>query len=199
MMVEFLISITQLVEDLGYIGIFFMTFVESTFIPIPAEITLVPAGYLIADGKMNPFLVSICSTFGTVGGALFNYSIARYYGRSILVRYGKYIFMNPTRLKYIEQFFKSHGAISTFSGRILPGVKHFISFPAGLAKMKLAKFVTYTALGGFVWNTVLITLGYYIGQEQALIKKYMHQINISLICCLAVVIYFYIKKYRNKI
>lgn len=197
-MVELFTKITELVESLGYLGILVMTFIESTFVPIPGEITLIPAGYLVAEGKMNVVMVVLCSTIGTIGGAMFNYVIARYYGRAMLVNYGKYLFMTPARLKYIESFFEKHGAISTFSGRILPGVKHFISFPAGLAKMNIVHFITYTALGGFMWNGILIALGYYIGQEQAMLKKYIKQINIAIIFGLSALFYIYMRKHRNK-
>jgi len=197
-MIELFAKITELVESLGYIGIVIMTFIEGTFIPIPSEITLIPAGYLIAEGKMNAMIVIPCCTIGTVGGAMFNYMIARYYGRAVLMRYGKYLFMTPKRLQSIELFFEKHGAISTFSGRILPGVKHFISFPAGLAKMNITRFITYTTIGGFLWNAILITLGYYIGQEQTMLKKYVHQINAGVISGLAVLLCVYIYKHRKK-
>ena len=114
-----------------------MTFIESTFIPIPSEITMIPAGYLIGKGELNFFLVFLCSISGTVLGALTNYMIAYHYGRKLLVNYGKYFFLNTTKLVKIELFFRKYGKISTFFGRMLPGVKHFISFPAGLGKMNL--------------------------------------------------------------
>ena len=134
-MYEFFLEIVWLVESLGYFGLFFMTFIESTFIPIPAEITLIPAGYLVQKGEMNGILVWICATLGTLGGSLTNYYIAYFFGRKLFISKGKYFFMDKTKLEAIERFFLNHGAISTFTGRLLPGVKHFISFPAGLAKM----------------------------------------------------------------
>ena len=106
-MVELLVNLTELVESLGYLGIFIMTFVESTFVPIPSEITLVPAGYLIAEGDMSLLFVLLSSTLGTIGGASFNYAIARFYGRSMLIKYGKYFFMNPERLSSMESFLKN--------------------------------------------------------------------------------------------
>ena len=199
-MLEIFMKIIEFVDSLGYIGIFIMTLIESTFVPIPAEITLIPAGYIVAEGKMNALIVLFCSTCGTVIGSLLNYFIARYYGRDLLLRYGNYFFMTQKRLESIELFFEKHGAISTFSGRMLPGLKHVISFPAGLAKMNLSKFVIYTALGGSIWNAILITLGYYIGQNQTLLKKYISQVNIALvvICVISVTAYFLINRKRRK-
>lgn len=193
-----LAKVIQFVDDLGYVGIFIMTFIESTFVPIPGEITLIPVGYLIAESKMNPWIAVPCSVVGTIGGAVFNYIIARNYGRNLLLRFGKWFFITPQKLNSIERFFAEHGAISTFSGRMLPGIKHFISFPAGLAKMKFSTFITYTALGGFLWNTLLISLGYYIGREQSLLKKYIHQINISIILGLVVLFTVYFFRYKKK-
>ncbi len=161
------------VEHLGVLGIFIMTFLESTFMPIPSEITMIPAGYLIQQGKMDLLSVLIASIVGTVGGAYFNYWIARKYGRGLFIRYGKYFMMTPAKLNKLESFFEKHGVISTFIGRLIPGIRHYISFPAGLAKMDLKKFIIYTALGGAIWMCVLIALGYYIGENKALMTTYL--------------------------
>jgi membrane protein DedA with SNARE-associated domain len=161
------------VEHLGVLGIFIMTFLESTFMPIPSEITMIPAGYLIQQGKMDLISVLIASIIGTVGGAYFNYWIARRYGRGLFLRYGKYFMMTPAKLTKLESFFERHGAISTFIGRLIPGIRHYISFPAGLAQMDLKKFVIYTALGGAIWMCVLIALGYYIGENKELMTTYL--------------------------
>ena len=161
------------VEHLGVLGIFIMTFLESTFMPIPSEITMIPAGYLIQQGKMDLLSVLIASIIGTVGGAYFNYWIARKYGRGLFIRYGKYFMMTPAKLNKLESFFEKHGVISTFIGRLIPGIRHYISFPAGLAKMDLKKFIIYTALGGAIWMCVLIALGYYIGENKALMVTYL--------------------------
>jgi len=169
-----------------------MTLIESTFIPIPAEITLIPAGYLVQSGQMNFLLVLLVSTAGTVAGSLINYYIAYFYGRKLLLKYGNYFFIDEKKLQTIEFFFQRHGAISTFSGRLLPGLKHFISFPAGLAKMDLFKFCLYTAMGGGIWSGLLIALGYYIGRNEDLIHQNLLLINVVVVgsvLCLALVYY----------
>lgn len=198
-MYEFFLQVVWFVESLGYFGIFIMTFIESTFIPIPSEITLIPAGYLVQKGQMSGLVVLLVSIAGTLGGALANYYIAYFFGRLLFVDKGKYFFLNPSKLKKIEQFFAEHGAISVFTGRFLPGVKHFISFPAGLAKMNLKLFALYTALGGAIWCTILITLGYIIGENEHLIKKYLKQLNLIFIILVSVLVIYYIwKKRQNK-
>jgi membrane protein YqaA with SNARE-associated domain len=111
---------------------------------------------------MHGLLVLVVSSIGTLGGSLANYYIAYFFGRKLFTNKGKYFFINQSKLEKIEKFFASHGAISVFTGRFLPGVKHFISFPAGLAKMNLKPFCLYTLLGGTIWCAVLISLGYVI-------------------------------------
>jgi len=197
-MYELFLSLVDLVKEFGYFGIFLMTFVESTFIPIPSEVTVIPAGFLIYKGELNFWLVYIVCVLGTVTGSILNYKIAKYFGRTLLLRYGKYFFMNTKKLASIEVFFEKHGAISTFSGRLLPGIKHFISFPAGLGKMDFKLFVLYTAAGGAIWNGILVALGYYIGENDILIKQYIKQINIAVILFLGLLALLYYYRYQKR-
>lgn len=188
--------LVSVVDQLGIIGIFIMTFLESTFAPIPSEITMIPAGYLVQQGKMDLVSVLIASITGTIGGAYFNYWIAKRFGRSLFLRYGKYFFMTPEKLAKLELFFAKHGAISTFTGRLIPGVRHYISFPAGLAQMDVKKFFIYTALGGALWMIVLITLGFYIGKNQELMATYLPLIKLGIFTFIALLATYYI--IRNK-
>lgn len=178
--------IVDFVQSLGYIGIFIMTFIESSFIPIPAEVTMIPAGYLVQQGVMHGWLVMVAATLGCVSGALFNYWIAAHYGRRLLANYGKYFFMTEKKLAKMETFFEDHGDMATFSGRLLPGVRHYISFPAGLAHMNLRRFIIYTASGGGIWMFILLALGYYIGEEKDLMKQFLPWIIWSLIAFVVV-------------
>lgn len=186
------------VEHLGVLGIFIMTFLESTFMPIPSEITMIPAGYLVQQGKMDFISVLLASIAGTVGGAYFNYWIARHFGRGLFLRYGKYFLMTPAKLKKLESFFDKHGAISTFIGRLIPGVRHYISFPAGLAQMNRRTFIIYTALGGAIWMTVLITLGYHIGENRALMVKWLPLIKGGMLLVILVLLAGYILRGKIK-
>lgn len=190
--------IVDFVHQFGYLGIFIMTFIESTFVPIPSEVTMVPAGYLIYQGQMNFYYVMAASIAGTVCGSLANYWIAFHYGRKLLERYGKYFFMTPEKMKKMEDFFFEHGAISTFSGRLIPGVRHYISFPAGLARMNLRLFSIYTALGGAIWMACLIGVGYFIGHEQKLIKKYLSLIALGLFVCIGIGVSIYIRRFHRR-
>jgi membrane protein DedA with SNARE-associated domain len=190
--------LVSVVDQLGVVGIFVMTFLESTFAPIPSEMTMIPAGYLVQQGKMNLIAVLIASITGTIGGACFNYWIAKHFGRSLFLRFGKYFFMTPQKLEKLEVFFAKHGAISMFTGRLIPGLRHYISFPAGLARMPFKPFLLYTALGGALWMVVLITLGYHIGKNQELVASYMPMIKLGIVAFVVVVVVGYVLRNRYR-
>ena len=195
---DFVAWLVDFVHQLGYVGIFLMTFVESTFVPIPAEVTMIPAGYLVQQGKMEFIPVLIASITGTVGGAYFNYWLAKKYGRDLFIRYGKYLMMNDAKLAKLENFFAKHGAASTFTGRLIPGVRHYISFPAGLAKMNVKSFLIYTAAGGAIWMTILVCLGYFIGENEALATKYLPLTKLLVLGVLALAVLIYVRRAMRK-
>ena len=185
--------IVETVSAFGYMGIFVMMFLESSFFPFPSEVVMVPAGYLAAKGEMNIFLVVFAGIAGSLAGAVFNYYLAMKFGRSFLSRYGKYVLVKEETLQKMEDFFAKHGHISTFSGRLIPAVRQYISLPAGLAKMDIWKFSLYTSLGAGIWVVILTLLGYFIGQNEALVKEYLQLIIISILLLLAILILFYIR------
>lgn len=185
--------IVQTVGDLGYLGIFFMIFLESSFFPFPSEVVMIPAGYLAYKGEMNLAVAVICGIAGSLAGALFNYYLALKFGRAFLARYGKYVLIKEQTLEKMEDFFAKHGHISTFSGRLIPAVRQYISLPAGLARMDLLRFSIYTSLGAGIWVAILALLGYYIGHNEALLKEYLHTIIISILVLLVVGAIFYIR------
>jgi len=189
--------IVQTVGSLGYIGIFFMMFLESSFFPFPSEVVMIPAGYLAYKGEMNIYLAIFSGVAGSLAGALFNYYLAIKYGRVFLIRYGKYVFVKEKTIVKMETFFENHGHISTFSGRLIPAVRQYISFPAGLAKMNLFLFSLYTSLGAAIWVVILALLGYFIGDNQALIHEYLRYIIFSIIFVLALIGFFYYQKVKQ--
>ena len=145
---------------------------------------------------MNIFLIIFSGIFGSILGALVNYYIAYRYGRALLIKYGKYFFINESKFKKIESFFVNHGEISTFVGRLLPGVRQYISFPAGLAKMNIVKFIIYTALGAGIWVVILAYVGYFIGNNLELIRAQLKTITLLIIpfLILIIVLYIFFKK-----
>ena len=190
--------IVETVSSLGYFGIFIMMFLESSFFPFPSEVVMIPAGYLASKGEMNIYLVLLFGILGSLAGALFNYYFAIKLGRAFLLRYGKYILISEETILKMEDFFKKHGHISTFSGRLIPVVRQYISLPAGLARMNLFVFSLYTSLGAGIWVAILAVLGYYLGGNEALIKEYLHTIIVVILILLAILGFWYYKRVKNK-
>lgn len=155
--------VVDIVGNLGYIGIFFMMFLESSFFPFPSEVVMIPAGYLAYKGEMNIYIAIFMGILGSLVGALFNYILALKFGRTFVLKFGKYFFFNESSMEKMEIFFKNHGEISTFVGRLIPAVRQYISLPAGLAKMNLTKFCFYTSFGAGIWVIILTIIGYYVG------------------------------------
>ena len=192
-------TIVDLVFDWGYVGIFLLMAIESSFIPFPSEIVLIPAGYLASKGDMNLGMIMSSALGGSMVGAFINYYLALLLGRRILQRYGKYFFIGENALVKMDTYFEKHGAISTFIGRLVPGIRQLISIPAGLSRMNLVIFSTYTALGAGIWALILVMLGYFIGENQVLIDTYLKQITISIIVVLILLgsWYAYIQKRKS--
>jgi membrane protein DedA with SNARE-associated domain len=198
MLHEFANWLVALVSDMGYLGIILLMAVESSAIPFPSEVVMIPAGYLVFKGEMNIILVVLSGILGSLIGALANYFLALWVGRAFLLRYGKYFFVGEKSLHKNEKFFEKHGAISTFIGRLLPGIRQLISIPAGLAKMRMPSFLFFTSLGAGIWCTILTVFGYFIGQQQELIEKYLPEITIATISFCVLIAVGYIFLYRNR-
>jgi membrane protein DedA with SNARE-associated domain len=189
--------IVETVGSLGYVGIFIMMFLESSFFPFPSEVVMIPAGYLAYKGEMNLYIAIFVGILGSLAGALFNYYLAVKFGRKFLIKYGRYFFIKEPTIIKMEEFFKSHGHISTFSGRLIPAVRQYISFPAGLARMNLFIFCIYTSLGAGIWVIILTLLGYFLGDNEALIKEYLHYIIIGILVSLTILAFWYYKKIKK--
>ena len=191
-------SLVDLIFDWGYLGIFIMMAIESSFVPFPSEIVLIPAGYLASQGDMTLGMIMVAALGGSMVGAFVNYYLALTLGRKILQRYGKYFFIKESALVKMEDYFEKHGHISTFIGRLIPGIRQLISIPAGLSRMNLAVFSGYTALGAGIWALILTLLGYFIGENQELLDAYLKQITLGVVFLLALLGFWYFRKNKNK-
>jgi len=191
--------VVQTVGHWGYAGIIVMMFLESSFFPFPSEVVIPPAGYLAARGEMSLLLVILAGIAGSLLGALFNYGLAVFWGRPFFEKYGRYVLVRPQHLDKADQFFAEHGHISTFVGRLLPGIRQYISLPAGVARMNLSLFAAFTALGAGIWVIVLALVGYYIGNNQALVGRLLHEIGLGVVvfCLLLVTGYVIYRKSRK--
>ena len=183
---------------LGYPGIFLLMAMESSVIPIPSELVMQPAGYLAQQGQMNMLVAILCGTAGSLAGAYANYFAAHYLGRPLLLKYGKYVWITEKKFAKVERFFRDHGEVSTFVGRLLPVVRHLISLPAGLSGMDHVKFSLYTLAGAGLWVTVLTCIGYFIGMNRDLIMRYSHHALTGAVVLSAVIIILYVRSHRKK-
>ena len=188
------------VGRLGYAGVILLMALESSFVPFPSEVVVPPAGYLASLGQMNIFLVILSGIVGSILGSLLNYWIASRFGRDFLLKYSKYFFINTEKFARFEVFFNTHGEITTFVGRLIPVIRQYISFPAGLVRMNLKKFIFYTGLGAAIWCTVLAYVGYFVGNNRDIIKENIDYIMYFIFpaLILLVIIYMIIYKYHKK-
>jgi membrane protein DedA with SNARE-associated domain len=188
--------LVQLIYQFGFFGIVIAMTIESTFIPLPSELILIPAGYLWYKGLMDPFSIIVASIIGSIIGSYFSYWLGEKLGRPFIKKHKKYFLLTDEKLGKIELFFNKYGAVSIFFARLILGVRHYISFPAGFAKMNKWKFILYTCLGAGLWSIFLMSLGYFLGTQVELVKTYISYVTIVVIAIIILV--FVIIKVRNK-
>ena len=187
---------------LGYPGIVLLMALESSFFPVPSELVMPPAGYLAAQGRMNAPLALAAGVAGSLLGAMFNYFLSAWLGRALLHRYSRYVLVSERSLEKSEAFFRRHGEIGTFVGRLIPVIRHLISVPAGLARMRLDRFVLYTAAGAGIWCAILTYIGWYLGKHADVLARedvqlYSTVAVIALVPVIAVVVAIYVVRHRR--
>ena len=191
--IDFIVSS---VSSWGYAGIFVMMFLESSFFPFPSEVAMIPAGYLAHKGEMSLVLAFISGTLGSLLGAIFNYYLCYFFGREIVLKYGKFVGITHEKMDKFEAFFNKHGEISTFNSRLIPGIRQYISLPAGLAKMNIFRFCLFTTLGAGIWCAILLVVGYFLGSNPD--KQTLLAITIALLAVVAIISAIYIVKQRKR-
>lgn len=193
-------------DNMNYGTITALMAIESSFIPFPSEIVVPPAAAVSvrADSNLNFFLIILFATLGAIIGALVNYYLSISLGRAIIYKFadsqlGRLCLLSSEKIKQAEDYFNRKGAIATFVGRLIPGIRQLISIPAGLARMPILPFIGFTALGAGIWNIVLAIIGYIVGDNMDLINKYSHEMGYIILALLAIIaIYYIIKKIINK-
>jgi len=198
-----------LLNNLTYPNILILMFLESTVVPVPSELVVAPAAYHAASGNLNVFLVVLFATIGAAVGATVNYVVALYVGRPVIYkfansRWGKMCLLNQEKVERSERYFDHHGVAATLTGRLIPGIRHLISIPAGLARMNYWKFLLYTTLGAGVWHTILAVLGYYLhsvvpeDQLHQTIEQYNKYIVLAIVAIVVLVIAFFVARHYIK-
>ena len=198
-----------LLNNLNYPNILLLMLLESTVIPVPSELVVAPAAYHAASGNLNVFLVVLFATIGAAIGATINYVVALYVGRPVIYKFanskwGKMCLLNQEKVEKSERYFDDHGIVATLTGRLIPGIRHLISIPAGLARMNYGKFLLYTTIGAGVWHSILAALGWYlhsiVPEEEldATIEKYNQYIVLGIIAIVALVVVWLVIKHKRK-
>ena len=200
------LSIIQQVEqwydaNMNYTNITILMTIESSFIPFPSEIVIPPAAYVASkpESDLNIFLVVLFGTLGAIIGALINYYLALWLGRPIIYKFadsklGHLCLLSSDKIKKAEDYFNDHGKVSTFIGRLVPGIRQLISIPAGLAKMNLGSFILYTTLGAGIWNCILAFIGYLAHGQADLINKYSHELSVIVLALVGLAAIWFIAK-----
>ena len=202
--------ITTLLGNLNYSTITFLMLLESTVVPVPSELVVAPAAYHAAGGNLNIFLVILFATIGADLGASINYAAGYWLGRPVIYKFanskwGKLCLLNQQKVEHSEKYFNDPGMVATITGRLIPGIRHLISIPAGLSKMNYWKFLLYTTLGAGVWNIILAALGWWFhsfvpeNQLTEKIVEYGDYIKWGIIALVVLaVIIFCVKKFTGK-
>ena len=201
-----------MLEQLNYGTITLLMLLESTVIPVPSELVVAPAAYRAAAGDMNVMLVILFATIGADFGASINYFVALYVGRPVIYKFanskwGKMCLLSQKKVEKSERYFDNHGVMATLTGRLVPGIRHLISIPAGLARMNYWKFLLYTTIGAGAWHSVLAALGWYLHSAigdvsdeelKAIIGQHNHYIIIGIVAIVVIIIAYYIIKGKMK-
>ena len=202
--------ITTLLSNLNYGTILFLMLLESTVVPVPSEFVVTPAAYHAASGQLDVWLVILFATIGADLGASINYVVALYVGRPVIYkfansRWGKMCLLNQEKVEKSERYFDEHGIVATLTGRLIPGIRHLISIPAGLARMNYWKFLLYTTIGAGCWHAILAALGWYLhaivpeDQLNDKIEEYAEYIKLIIVALVIVAIgYFLVKSFLKK-
>lgn len=202
--------ISTLLSNLNYGTIFFLMLLESTVIPVPSELVVAPAAYHSAAGNLDIWLVILFSTLGADAGASINYLAGWLLGRPVIWRFadsklGKLCMLSHEKIEKSEAYFNNHGMVATITGRLIPGIRHLISIPAGLAKMHYWKFMLYTTIGAGAWNCILATMGWYLhtivpeDQLHDKILEYGEYIKLVIVALVVLAIaYFTIKWFMKR-
>ena len=181
------VFIIGVINSMGYAGVTLLMAIESACIPLPSEVILPFSGYLISTGVFNLWLVALMGAVGCVLGSIIAYYAGAWGGRAWIVKYGKYILISHHDLDIADRWFSRWGNITVFVARLLPVIRTFIAFPAGVSKMKMSTFVVYTFVGSYIWSLVLAWIGMKMGQHWDSLKVYFHRfdavIGILIIAC----------------
>ena len=199
MIVEKLVEyITLGMSATGYFGLFILMALESMIAPIPSEVVMPFAGYLVLHGRLDFWNALLVSSLGSIFGSLLSYYIGFYGGRPFVLKYGRYLLLEKGHLDWTESWFRKHGQKTIFISRFIPVVRHLISIPAGIARMAMHKFIIYTFLGAAIWNFILLYAGFRLGQHWDKIHQYSRELDAIFVALVILFFAYFIWKHRKR-
>ena len=187
--------IMGVISSLGYSGIALLMAIESACIPLPSEIIMPFAGFLVFKGEMTLWAVAFAGAIGCVIGSIPAYYLGMYGGRPLVEKYGKWVLISAKDLNWADKAFDKHGEIIIFIGRLLPAVRTFIAFPAGVARMNMTKFISYTFAGSLIWCYLLALAGFKAGENWESLKVYFHQFHYVIAGAGLVFVIWYVRRH----
>ncbi len=187
---------TLFINQCSYLGVFVLMALESMVAPVPSELVMPFAGFLIFTGHFDPLAVMVASSLGSICGSLLSYGMGRL-GEPVVHRYGRYLLLNQHHFKWTCDFFARHGGKTIFIARFIPVVRHLISIPAGLARMSLPPFILYTLAGATLWNGFLTYLGVRLKENWYLIQRYTHVLDFLVTAALVAGVAYLAFKFRT--
>jgi membrane protein DedA with SNARE-associated domain len=198
-MVEYLAEyFVYAIERAGYAGAGFLMALESMIAPVPSELVMPFVGFLVAEGKFDVLTAIVATSIGSLVGSLVSYWMGYYGGRPFVLSVGRYLFLNLEHLTWTEQWFAKHGSWTIFISRFIPVVRHLISIPAGVGKMRFGPFCLYTVVGATIWNSFLLGCGYTLRQNWTIVQQYSHIVDIGVVAALLICAGWYaVRHYRQ--
>lgn len=187
--------IISVISTMGYGGIVLLMAIESACIPLPSEIIMPFAGYLVFKGEMTLWGIALAGAIGCVLGSIPAYYVGMFGGRPLAEKYGKYVLISKHDLDMADRWFEKHGDIIIFIARLLPAVRTFIAFPAGVARMNMSKFIAYTFVGSLIWCWVLGYAGMKFGQHWEDLKVYFHEFHYVIIAAGVIFVVWYVRRH----
>jgi membrane protein DedA with SNARE-associated domain len=189
---------THVIQSIGYIGVFLLMVAESMVLPVPSEAVMPFAGFTVAEGTLSWAGVILFATLGSVFGSLVGYAIGRFGGRPFVNRFGRWLLIDAEDLAWTDRFFQGRGSLTILIARFIPIVRHLISIPAGISRMKLLPFCLFTLLGAGLWNTFLTWAGFTLRRNWDTILRYSRVIDVVVLAVLALLVVWYVGRHLVK-
>lgn len=182
---------TSVIASTGYLGIFILMVLESMVAPVPSELVMPFAGFLVADGKLNLWMVIIVSSLASITGSLISYFVAYFGEKELIHKFGRFVFLDKEELGWTQRWFEKRGGITILISRFIPVIRHLISIPAGLARMDLKRFILFTAVGATAWNSFLLWVGMQLRERWLLVEKYSKPLDVVVIILAVAAVAYY--------